>query len=69
MLDLLDEVYYFGLAIGVVLAVVFPFVAIAIKLDSPGAIFYQQERVGQYGAKFTVYKLLTTKDLSIDRCI
>ena len=46
----------FGLAIGVVLAVVFPFVAIAIKLDSPGAIFYQQERVGQYGAKFTVYK-------------
>lgn len=45
-----------GLAIGVVLAVVFPFVAIAIKLDSPGAIFYQQERVGQYGAKFTVYK-------------
>jgi exopolysaccharide biosynthesis polyprenyl glycosylphosphotransferase len=45
-----------GLAIGVVFAVVFPFVAIAIKLDSPGTIFYQQERVGQYGAKFTVYK-------------
>ena len=45
-----------GVAIGLILAVVFPFVAVAIKLDSPGAIFYKQERVGQYGAKFTVYK-------------
>ena len=45
-----------GLIIGLVLAVVFPFVAIAIKLDSPGAIFYQQERVGQHGHTFTVYK-------------
>lgn len=45
-----------GLIIGSVLAVVFPFVAAAIRLDSPGPIFYKQERVGQYGAKFTVYK-------------
>jgi exopolysaccharide biosynthesis polyprenyl glycosylphosphotransferase len=45
-----------GLAIGSIFAVVFPFVATAIVLDSPGAIFYKQERVGQYGAKFTVYK-------------
>jgi exopolysaccharide biosynthesis polyprenyl glycosylphosphotransferase len=45
-----------GIIIGSIFAVVFPFVAIAIKLDSPGAIFYKQERVGQYGAKFTVYK-------------
>lgn len=45
-----------GLIIALILAVVFPFVAIAIKLDSPGAIFYKQERVGQHGAAFTVYK-------------
>jgi exopolysaccharide biosynthesis polyprenyl glycosylphosphotransferase len=45
-----------GSIVGSILAIVFPFVAIAIKLDSPGAIFYKQERVGQYGAKFTVYK-------------
>lgn len=45
-----------GLIIGAILLVVFPFVAIAIKLDSPGPIFYKQERVGQYGAKFTVFK-------------
>jgi exopolysaccharide biosynthesis polyprenyl glycosylphosphotransferase len=45
-----------GIAIGSIFALVFPFVAIAIKLDSPGAIFYKQERVGQHGSKFTVYK-------------
>ena len=45
-----------GTIVGSIFAIVFPFVAIAIKLDSPGAIFYKQERVGQYGAKFTVYK-------------
>jgi exopolysaccharide biosynthesis polyprenyl glycosylphosphotransferase len=46
-----------GLIIAAIFAVVFPFVAIAIKLDSPGAIFYKQERVGLNGAKFTIYKL------------
>jgi exopolysaccharide biosynthesis polyprenyl glycosylphosphotransferase len=46
-----------GLTIAVIFAVVFPFVAIAIKLDSPGSIFYKQERVGLNGAKFTIYKL------------
>ncbi len=45
-----------GVIIGAIFAIVFPFVAIAIKLDSSGPIFYKQERVGQYGAKFTVFK-------------
>jgi exopolysaccharide biosynthesis polyprenyl glycosylphosphotransferase len=45
-----------GLIIGAIFAVILPFVAIAIKLDSPGPIFYKQERVGLYGAKFTVCK-------------
>ncbi|WP_310488742.1 exopolysaccharide biosynthesis polyprenyl glycosylphosphotransferase [Chamaesiphon sp. VAR_69_metabat_338] len=46
-----------GLIIAAIFAVVFPFVAIAIKLDSPGSIFYKQERVGLNGNKFTIYKL------------
>jgi exopolysaccharide biosynthesis polyprenyl glycosylphosphotransferase len=46
-----------GLIIAAIFVVVFPFVAIAIKLDSPGSIFYKQERVGLNGAKFTIYKL------------
>ncbi len=45
-----------GLIIGAIFAIILPFVAIAIKLDSPGPIFYKQERVGLYGAKFTVCK-------------
>jgi exopolysaccharide biosynthesis polyprenyl glycosylphosphotransferase len=46
-----------GLMIAAISVVVVPFVAIAIKLDSPGSIFYKQERVGLNGAKFTIYKL------------
>lgn len=46
-----------GLIIAAIFVVVFPFVAIAIKLDSPGSIFYKQERIGLNGAKFTIYKL------------
>jgi exopolysaccharide biosynthesis polyprenyl glycosylphosphotransferase len=46
-----------GLIIAAIFVVVFPFVAIAIKLDSPGDIFYKQERVGLKGVKFTIYKL------------
>ncbi len=34
-----------------------PFLALAIYLDSPGPIFYQQERVGRGGKVFKVYKL------------
>ena len=46
-----------GVIIAAIFVVIFPFVAIAIKLDSPGAVFYKQERVGLNGAKFTIYKL------------
>lgn len=46
-----------GLIIAVFFIAVLPFVAIAIKLDSPGAIFYKQKRVGLKGTKFTIYKL------------
>jgi exopolysaccharide biosynthesis polyprenyl glycosylphosphotransferase len=31
--------------------------ALAIKLDSPGPVFYRQERVGLNGRVFTIYKL------------
>jgi lipopolysaccharide/colanic/teichoic acid biosynthesis glycosyltransferase len=34
----------------------FLFVAVAIKLDSPGSIFFYQERVGYCGASFRLYK-------------
>lgn len=31
--------------------------AVAVKLDSPGPVFYRQERVGQYGQTFSIIKL------------
>ncbi|MBI5652621.1 MAG: sugar transferase [Chloroflexi bacterium] len=36
-----------------------PFIALALKLDSPGPLFYTQERVGQGGRIFRVQKLRT----------
>jgi len=38
------------------LGVALPFIALAIYMDSPGPIFYTQERVGKGGRTFKVYK-------------
>ena len=39
-----------------ILAPVFLVLAIAIKLDSPGPVFYRQVRVTQYGKEFRIFK-------------
>ena len=39
-----------------ILAPVFLVLAIAIKLDSPGPVFYRQVRVTQYGQEFRIFK-------------
>lgn len=38
------------------LAVLFPFIAAAIRLEGRGPIFYRQMRLGQAGKPFTIYK-------------
>ena len=38
---------------------IFLALAIAIKLDSPGPVFYRQERVTQYGQRFRIHKFRT----------
>ncbi len=40
----------------VLLSPVFLILAIAIKLDSPGPVFYRQVRVTQYGREFRIFK-------------
>ena len=46
-----------GSLVGLVIAaLLFPFVALAIKLDSPGPIFFSQPRVGQNGRIFRCWK-------------
>lgn len=38
---------------------IFLVLAIAIKIDSPGPVFYRQERVTQYGKRFRIHKFRT----------
>jgi lipopolysaccharide/colanic/teichoic acid biosynthesis glycosyltransferase len=46
----------FGLLGLLGLFVLLPFLALLIYLDSPGPIFFKQERVGYLGKKFKMYK-------------
>ena len=41
---------------------VFLVLAIAVKMDSPGPVFYRQERVTQYGKRFRIFKFRTMCD-------
>ncbi len=43
----------------VLLSPVFLILAVAIKLDSPGPVFYRQVRVTQYGKSFRIFKFRT----------
>jgi len=46
-----------GALVGMALnAILFPVLALAIKLDSPGPIFFAQQRVGENGRLFSLYK-------------
>jgi exopolysaccharide biosynthesis polyprenyl glycosylphosphotransferase len=46
----------FGLGGLIILALLLPFLALLIYLDSPGPIFYTQERTGYQGRTFSIYK-------------
>ncbi len=45
-----------GSAILLLLLPVIPLIALMIRLDSPGPVFYRQRRVGQGGTEFDFYK-------------
>lgn len=51
--------FVFSLSLLVVLAVPMLVIAIMIKLDSPGTVFYRQERVTTYGRRFRIHKFRT----------
>lgn len=46
----------------VFLAVPMAVIAVMIRLDSPGPVFYRQERVTAYGRKFRIHKFRTMVD-------
>lgn len=43
----------------IILSPVFLIIAVSIKLDSHGPVFFRQERITQYGEKFKIYKFRT----------
>lgn len=45
----------------IVLSPLYIFIAIKVKLSSPGPIFYKQERIGLHGKPFTIYKFRSMK--------
>jgi exopolysaccharide biosynthesis polyprenyl glycosylphosphotransferase len=48
--------------VGIILSfILFPFIALAIVLDSPGPVFFRQERVGKNEKFFTLYKFRTMR--------
>lgn len=46
----------------VVLSPVFAAAAAAVKLDSPGPVFFRQERVGRFGVPFRIHKFRSMRD-------
>lgn len=48
-----------SLAMLIILSPLFLILAIAIKIDSKGPVFYRQERITQYGKKFRIFKFRT----------
>lgn len=58
--------YLLALFVGIFCFITFPVIAIAIKLNSKGQIFFSQNRVGKGGLIFKVYKYRTMKSLSAD---
>lgn len=47
----------FGALVGLVLTfILLPFIALAIKIDSPGPLLFGQQRVGEHGRLFTCWK-------------
>lgn len=48
-----------GFGVLVLTAIPMGVVAVLIKLDSPGPVFYRQERVTAYGRKFQIHKFRT----------
>jgi exopolysaccharide biosynthesis polyprenyl glycosylphosphotransferase len=53
-------------AVGLTLtAPLYPLIALAIRMDSPGPIFYLQDRVGLHGRRFRMLKFRTMRSLQV----
>ena len=58
---MLKRIFYISVS-GILLLLLLPvfiLIAVAIKLDSPGTVFYRQTRITRYGEKFRIFKFRT----------
>ena len=58
--------YGAGFLLGLIFIILLPFIAIAIKASSKGAIFFTQTRVGKNGRQFKLYKFRSMYTLAPD---
>ena len=49
----------FGVVFGTITFVLTPLIALAVKVSSPGPVFFRQTRIGQLGQKFSILKFRT----------
>jgi len=49
----------FAVIIGIISLILYPLVALAVKINSPGPVFYKQKRVGRSGKIFEIIKFRT----------
>ncbi len=58
--------YPLAIVLGGIFVATLPFIALAVKLSSPGPIFFRQVRVGRNGKHFTLVKYRSMKVLAKD---
>lgn len=59
------DIFFSALGL-IILSPLFLIIAIAIKIDSKGPVFFRQKRTGKYGKEFTMYKfrsMVATNDV------
>lgn len=64
---IVDIILSLGLAIFTF--ILLPFISLAIKIESPGPIFFKQKRVGKDGKHFMLWKFRSTHRTSVDETI
>ncbi|HZZ99285.1 MAG TPA: sugar transferase [Candidatus Paceibacterota bacterium] len=50
---------FFGFVFGLISLIFYPFIILALEINSPGPIFYTQTRIGQMGKPFKIIKFRT----------